>query len=141
MKATSSAVRLEPSWNFTPCRILKVHTEASEFADHDVASLGCRCRFWSDHTRYSLAWPSTARPPSSATFSGSIAPAGEMTATVILPPFLVPVVVVPVDVPQAARMAPMLGRLRPSTVARRTNSRRDREPLSKLSIRWLSSSE
>ena len=74
--ATSSAVIGVPSWNLTPWRILNVHTDASSFGVQLSASRGWASSLALDHTRYSPAWPSTARPPSSATLTGSMAPDG-----------------------------------------------------------------
>src|SRR3954467_9477905 len=49
--ATSSAVMGVPSWNFTPWRILKVHTLPSAFGFQLSASRGWSWSLLSDHDR------------------------------------------------------------------------------------------
>ena len=136
--ATSSDVISLPSWNLTPWRILNVHTDASSFGVQLSARRGTALSSESDQTRYSPAWPSTARPPSSATVIGSIAPAGLLIAAVTLPPFCTDwdcwseLVVVPPPPsspdPHALARKPIAPVDMPSTVPRRTNSRRSIPP-------------
>ena len=88
LATTSSALIGVPSWNFTPWRILNVHTDASALGSQLSASRGTALSLASDQTRYSPGWHSTAAPPSSATVIGSIADAGALMPTLTVPPGL-----------------------------------------------------
>ena len=88
MYTTSSAVSAAPLWNFTPWRILNVHTSAVELGVQLVASTGLRVRVWSDRHRYSPVWASMSRPPWSATVTGLIAAVGTMIPTLMVAPDL-----------------------------------------------------
>jgi hypothetical protein len=116
-----------PSWNFTPWRILKVHTSAVELEDQLVASTGRRVSVWSESVRYSPVWPSMSRPPWSEMVTGLIAAAGVVIPTLIVAPEA------PaadddegdgLDEPQAARIPPSTGAEIPTSAPRRRSSRR-----------------
>src|SRR3954454_8589495 len=154
--ATSCAVIGVPSWNFTPWRILNVHTLPSELGFQLSARRGCSCSLLSDHERNSPVCDMTPRPPSSATLMGSISVVGPgdmpsfsvppgLTAT-SLPPALTavsappPLLVLLLPVPHALTRNPRTGTDMPITVPRRTNSRRLRRPAVYSSMTWFSSS-
>src|SRR3954452_9744004 len=155
--ATSCAVIGVPSWNFTPWRILNVHTLPSELGFQLSARRGCSCSLLSDHERNSPVCDMTPRPPSSATLMGSISVVGpgdipslsvppDLTAT-SLPPAWTAVSVPPpppllllLPVPHAAARKLTSGIDMPTTVPRFMNSRRLSRPALYSSIRWFSSS-
>src|SRR4051794_37713921 len=156
--ATSCAVIGVPSWNFTPWRILNVHTLPSALGFQLSARRGCSCSLLSDHARNSPLWEITPRPPSSPTLMGSISVVGPgdmpsfsvppcLTATSLppactaVPPPPPPLLLVPLlPVPQALARKPTMGMDMPMTPPRRTNSRRLRRPALYSSIKWFSSS-
>src|SRR3954470_7473219 len=155
--ATSCAVIGVPSWNFTPWRILNVHTLPSELGFQLSARRGCSCSLLSDHERNSPVCDMTPRPPSSATLMGSISVVGPgdmpsfsvppgLTAT-SLPPACTavpepppPPVLLLSPVPQAAARNLTSGIDMPITEPRRMKSRRLRCPERYSSMRWFSSS-
>lgn len=143
MNATSSAVNWVPSWNFTPCRILNVHTEPSSLGFQLSASRGWSWSFSSDQHRYSPLWQSTASPPESATRSGSSAAAGVMTPVLIVPPGLGGACAAGVEAgsspaPHPAAMKLTSGMDMPITLPRRMSSAREILPALSSSTRWFS---
>src|SRR5436305_657262 len=133
--ATSSAVIGVPSLNFTPWRILNVHTLASLLADQLVASHGFSCWF-SSTQRNSPVYESIAMPPRSLTVIGSGASVGVRIDTRTVPPGLppppllatAPLVDDPLEPPQAVTIAESSGMDMPTTAPRRKNSRRSIRP-------------
>ena len=96
--------------------------------------------------RYSPDWPSTPRPPWSATVTGSSAPDGCSVPARIVPPFSgVPVCGGSLrsrssfETPHAEAMSPSSGTDMPTVAPRRMNSRRPIFPARSSSIRWFSS--
>ncbi len=142
---TSSAVSGAPPWNFTPWRILKVHTSPAALGDQLSASTGVSLSCWSDRHRYSPVWASMSRPPWSATVSGLIEAVGTtMPALITAPdepaPVLPPVVAGVVEVlelPHAEITAPRMGSEMPTTVPRTSKSRREIRPAANSSMMWL----
>src|SRR5580692_2182346 len=145
---TSAAVSGAPLWNLTPSRILNVHTSALEFGVQLVASTGCRFRFWPDRHRYSPVCASMSRPPWSATVTGLIAAVGVTMPALITAPGAPAADEDDVPdfaeldelLPQAARIEPRTGTEIPTTLARRTKSRRVSRPAANSSMTWLATS-
>ncbi len=141
------AVSGAPPWNFTPWRILNVHTSPAALADQLCASTGTRLSDWVDRQRYSPVWASMSRPPWSATVSGLIAAVGTTMPALIVAP-LEPVPVPPpvwvdeveLEPPQAVMMAPRMGSERPTTVPRLRKSLREILPAANSSMMWFAMS-
>ena len=123
-----------PLWNFTPWRILNVHTSAVELGVQLVASTGCSVRCWFEKARYSPVWPSMSRPPWSATVSGLIVAVGTtIPALIVAPAAPAPELdevlgVEELELPQAEMTAPSTGSDIPTTAPRRRKSRRESRP-------------
>src|ERR1700744_4335757 len=139
---TSSAVSGSPLWNLTPCRILNVHTSAVEFGDHEVASTGVSVRVCPDRHSHSPVCPSMSWPPWSSMVTGLMAAVGVTMPTLSTAPgapvaVLPPLAVLGELLLQAASTDPSTGAEIPTTVARRTKSRRDSRPAAYSSMMWL----
>src|ERR1700678_12393 len=129
--------------------MVKVHTSPVEFGVHLVASTGCRVRVWSDRHRYSPVCASMSRPPWSSTVSGLMLPVGvSMPALIVAPGAPAAAVELGVllvddgafeegDDEHAARIEPSSGTEMPTTVPRRTKSRRERRAGANSSLMWL----
>ena len=145
VSATSCVVIWVPSSNFTPWRILNVHTLPSWLGFQPVAICGCRVRLRSENTRNWPFIPSTASPPSSEILTGSIAAAGDTIPARIVPPGLGAWVwggdtLVTSGRAQPAITTPSAEIDMPSAVPRRMNSRRPMRSDANSSIRWFSTS-
>src|SRR3954447_25708850 len=134
----------DPSWNLTPFRRLKVHTDPFLVGFHAVANIGFSCNAWlSSKARNSPVWASMHSPPASETLSGLMAAAGAWVPSFSVPPFVgVPdaepdeeadeeLLLAP---PQAARIAPTIVLDIPITALLRMNWRRLRRPATSSSM-------
>ncbi len=147
VKTTSSAVIGLPSLNVTPRLSLNVHSLASRLGFQLSASTGTSLRSPLDTERYwAVCWSITA-PPVSPTATGSTAPVGVTIADRMVPPrfFVAGVPAVAErealsDPPHALTIVPSTENDMPTTVPRRTNSRREIRPAMNSSMTWLSSS-
>ena len=139
--ATSAAVSGPPLWNLTPLRSLKVHTDVSSLWVQLSARIGRKVRSGCVMHRNSPAWISMVRPGSSATVTGSMAPAGVAIATLIVAPGLPCAKAGVGSAPNPATLAmlPSTGSDRPSIAPWRMKARRSSRPASNSSMSSLSS--
>src|SRR6266705_2187038 len=139
---TSSTVIGLPSLNFTPWRILKVHTVASALGFQLSASHGWYFRWWSVKTRNSPTWSMHSMPPWSAMVIGLMAAVGTTAPTLIVAPLLpagVEAGLGGAELPHAARMPPSSGNDSPAAVPCRRKALLDRHPAtnSSMTCSWI----
>ncbi len=138
---TSSAVMVEPSWNFTPSRRVKVHSLAPLPGSHLVASLGSSVKSGLGKHKPSAATWVTKTAPLLNSVTGSGSEAGTTSPSRPVPPRLTGPAgccwfACPPSEPQAARREPASVIEAPATVIRRRNSPRLIRPARRSSNRW-----